>query len=153
MANRTFRTDPINALGLQAKEAESVALQISLQQPATYFRMRSQLLQQLVNQQAQDLYTMVYNVLNDGTDRNGNHLLTIPQAFRRQGAPADFEPRIPEQEINKIALSITKAFKDTIEDQLVDRILPKDLYKIAVDRTVARTANDLRSAGVGTRMA
>lgn len=155
---RTFKTDPLLELGTYATESENVLVQMSLQFPAKYYEARAKLLRSLLQDNVRSIYDTVWNALTEGKDKNGNAIIALDGPLARfqitnpnaglLGGPARFpnyQPRLPESEVNSIALSVTKAFKDVIEEQLVDRIMPKELYRAALERTAAKTASNLAS--------
>lgn len=154
MAARTFRTDVINELGLESKEAESAALQVSLALPSRYFELRQRLLRSLLNDNVQRIYDTVWQALTEGRDINGNPILPMAggglERFRQRNAAGGFinnyQPRMAESEVNAIAMAISKGFKDLIENELVERVLPMRLYTLAMDKTAAGTRDRLASA-------
>lgn len=150
---RTFQTDPLLELGTYATESENVLVQMSLQFPAKYYEARSKLLRSILHDNVRNIYNTVWNALTEGKDKDGNAIIPLDGALGRYRIPnpnggrpfPNYQPRLPESEVNDIALSVTRAFKDVIEQQLVDRIMPKELYKAALERTAARTASELAS--------
>lgn len=152
---RTFRTDPLLELGTYATESENSLVQLSMQFPAKYFECRATLLRSLLQDNVRNIYATVWNALTEGTTAAGGPIIQLDGQLARfqvrnpntGGRVPYYQPRLPESEVNSIALSITKAFKDIIEEQLVDRIMPKELYKSAMERTAAKTASKLASGG------
>jgi hypothetical protein len=151
---RTFKTDPLLELGTYATESENVLVQMSLQFPAKYYQARAKLLRSLLQDNVRRIYSTVWNALTEGQDAAGGPIIPLdgPLAQFRINNPhggkfPNYRPRLPESEVNSIALSVTKAFKDVIEQQIVDRIMPKELYKAALERTAAKTASNLASGG------
>jgi hypothetical protein len=151
---RTFKTDPLLELGTYATESENVLIQMSLQFPAKYYEARATLLRSLLQDNVRNIYKTVWNALTEGQDAAGGPIIPLDGPLARYrirnprgGVFPNYQPRLPESEVNSIALSVTKAFKDVIEEQLVDRIMPKELYKAALERTAAKTSSALASGG------
>eukprot|EP00952_Eustigmatos_sp_NYUAD-ZCMA_P014643 56837-Eustigmatos_ZCMA.PRE.1 len=111
MTNRTFKTDPIRELGLEATEAQNQALQIALAKPAQYFKLRNTLLKAVVKDHVQNIYDVVWNALTEGKDVKGKEILRLDNVelkdFMVGGSP-HFQPLFPESQVNAVALSIAK---------------------------------------------
>jgi hypothetical protein len=150
MANRTFRTDVINSLGIEHDEAQAQALNISISNPSAFYKMRSDLLRSVLNANVQNLYNTIFNALNNGTMPDGRTpILPMTSAalvpFQINGRPY-FSPKVPEQEINKIALSICASFKRLIESEIVDVVLPKSFFDLSKQKTAQSTRNNISAA-------
>eukprot|EP00952_Eustigmatos_sp_NYUAD-ZCMA_P008477 35277-Eustigmatos_ZCMA.PRE.1 len=79
---RSFRTDPVRELGLQATEAQNQALQIALAHPAEYFKLRNTLLQAVVKDHVNQIYGTVWYALTEGRKGKvdgtaGDHILPL----------------------------------------------------------------------------
>lgn len=154
---RTFKTDALRELGTYAEESQNILVQMSLQFPSKYYENRAKLMKAILQENVKNIYNTVWNALTNGTDINGTPIIRLDgQLARYQIELPDgsrmrhYQPRFAEQKVNDIAYAVTKAFKKVIEDELVDQIMPNELYKAALERTAARTASDLASGGIRT---
>jgi hypothetical protein len=152
MANRGFRRDPNRELGVEAEESKSQLLQISLALPSQYHRLRTQLLRTLLNRFLETIYTTTFDALGAGTIGNppvalvplvGNGLnnYQIPGMVNNNR----YQPRLPESECDKVAMSLAEAFKNAIEEQLVEKIMPQSLYDLAMQRVASQTTSKINS--------
>lgn len=149
MADRGYRRNPNRELGVEAEESKSQLLQISLALPSQYHRLRTQLLRTLLNVFLQDIYTTTFNALGPGTGTVGgvaNQALVplVGNGLNNYQIPGlannnRYQPRYPEAECDKIAMSLAEAFKNAIEEQLVEKIMPQSLYDLAMQRVASQT--------------
>eukprot|EP00952_Eustigmatos_sp_NYUAD-ZCMA_P014040 55137-Eustigmatos_ZCMA.PRE.1 len=146
---RKFKTNPVRELGLDASEAQNQALQIALAKPAQYFKLRNDLLKAVVKDHVQEIYNTVWNALTEGTTRNGSPILNLGTDELKDfiigsgSGAAQFQPKFPESQVNAIALSIASGYKQLMDTQLVERILPKNLHELAIQKTAAKTATKI----------
>jgi hypothetical protein len=138
---RTFRTNPIRELGISHAQAESQILQVALQAPSKYFALRTGLLRALLERQVQTMYNTVWFCLGSGTDPDGNNLIPFNDEIQEIiGDGADhYAPALPEEEINRISMSLAQGYRDLVERLMVERVLPKKLYDLATQKVAAKT--------------
>eukprot|EP00952_Eustigmatos_sp_NYUAD-ZCMA_P012571 50457-Eustigmatos_ZCMA.PRE.1 len=63
---REFKTDPLRELGIDAGESQSIATQIALAAPATYFGLRQAVLKSVVSSNVDDILYCVWQCLTEG---------------------------------------------------------------------------------------
>jgi hypothetical protein len=157
---REFKTDVIREIGFDSAKSQNIALQIALTHPSEYFAMRQTLLEGVVKDNIEMIYNTVWNALTIGTNKDNNAILPaasftnskeliIKTGTPETGTVARYMPMFPEHEVNAIAMSVARGFKDLMEQQLVNVILPQDLHQTALQKTAVRTVANLSGAGGG----
>lgn len=142
---RTFKTDPILELGMNHAEAEQQILQIALAAPAEYFRLRQDLLSILLKDQVKAMYNLIWNALTEGVVGGIPILYVKEDPAKKAGLSGKFSivPDYPEHEVNAIAMSVAQGYKDLIEKEVVDKLLPPNFGETARQKTAAVTAMNL----------
>lgn len=142
---RKFKTDVVRELGLSQEEKEAEILQIALQFPSTYHKLRAALLQNLLKTKLEEIYNMVWYALGDGTNEDKTvDLVPYDDKVQEMLDPGSksvkaYRPLRPESEINEAALAIASGFRTLVESELVEKILPKRLYELSLEKTAAKT--------------
>ena len=123
-----FRVNPRNILGLQAQKFKSKLLALALAEPATYFKLRDEVYQTIVETNVEVSYNLYWGILTKG-EVMGNQI----QIEDKEGNPFLFEPNLPESEVNTFALEVAEAVKD-IAERAVERVMPMEYKDLAVRR-------------------
>jgi len=134
--NSVFKVEPKDILGLDHQRFKSQLLALALAEPATYFRLRDMVYTTIVENAVSDAYELYWNILKDGTNKDGN-VITIPtEKYLNADGNKEFNfiPSLPESEINTFALEVAEAVKD-IADRCVDKIMPMEIKDLAVRRS------------------
>ena len=123
-----FRVAPRNILGLQAQKFKSKLLALALAEPATYFKLRDQVYQSIVETNVEVSYNLYWDILTKG-EVNGTQI-TVED---KEGNEFAFTPSLPESEVNTFALEVAEAVKD-IAERAVERVMPMEYKDLAVRR-------------------
>ena len=124
-----FRVAPRNILGLQAQKFKSKLLALALAEPATYFQLRDNVYQSIVETNVEMSYNLYWDILTIG-QVNGTQI-TVED---KEGNEFNFTPNLPESEVNTFALEVAEAVKD-IAERAVDRVMPMEYKDLAVRRS------------------
>jgi hypothetical protein len=145
--NRTYKTDIENYLGLDNEDFKSRMMQISVSKPSAYFALQSTFLKAILNKHVKDIYHTVYYALTAGKKvaANGRDLEDIIDPAEIRGADADtqalmmpFAPSLSEAEVDHIAKEIAKVIEKAFRDNVVERVLPKNIYNEAIGRSARK---------------
>ena len=123
-----FRVAPRNILGLQAQKFKSKLLALALAEPATYFKLRDQVYQSIVETNVEVSYNLYWDILTKGMV--GDTQISVED---KDGSEFNFEPNLPESEVNTFALEVAEAVKD-IAERAVERVMPMEYKDLAVRR-------------------
>jgi hypothetical protein len=123
-----FRVAPRNILGLQAQKFKSKLLALALAEPATYFKLRDQVYQSIVETNVEVSYNLYWDILTKG-EVNGDQI----SVEDKDGNEFAFTPNLPESEVNTFALEVAEAVKD-IAERAVERVMPMEYKDLAVRR-------------------
>ena len=101
---------------------------MALAEPATYFKLRDQVYQSIVETNVEVSYNLYWDILTKG-QVNGTQISVL----NKDGEEFDFEPNLPESEVNTFALEVAEAVKD-IAERAVERVMPMEYKDLAVRR-------------------
>jgi len=119
-----FKVKPKNILGLDARKTRSKLLALALSKPEDYYKLREDVIEKMSEKSVDDIYNTFWNALTDGII-DGNHI-KIP------GGGGDFQPNLPESDVNKFALKCANAIYE-ITQEAVDTILPEKFKSLAIE--------------------
>ncbi len=122
-----FRVNPRNMLGLQAQNFKS-KLALALAEPATYFQLRDNVYQSIVETNVEMSYNLYWDILTKGEVNETQ--ITVED---KEGNEFNFTPNLPELEVNTFALQVVEAVKD-IAERAVERVMPMEYKDLAVRR-------------------
>ena len=126
MADR-FQFEPDDYLGLKYEEYKNDMYALAISFPREYFKLRKNVLKSVKTQAIGDIYTTFYNVLSQGTDKEGVNIIN-PRG------ETDLSPGYPKQEVSKIALKAARTL-DSILDEVIGIILPLNYKHLATIRS------------------
>ena len=129
MTDSVFRVKPKNQLGLGFQKTRAKLLSLALSKPEHYFELREQVIEAITEKSVEEAYDAYWELLTDG--KFGNDQLKWPDADDFQ---PEFQPKLPESEVNRFALKVANAIKE-IAEEAVDEILPMDIDKLAKKRS------------------
>ena len=124
-----FRVTPRNILGLEAQKLKSQLLALALSEPATYFTLRDEVYQKIVELNVEMSYNLYWEILTVGTV--GDEQIRVQ---KRDNSWFNFIPNLPESEVNTFALEVAEAVKD-IAERAVERVMPMEYKDLAVRRS------------------
>ena len=124
-----FKVTPKNILGLEAQKFKSKLLALALSEPSTYFELRDEVYQKIVETNVQQAYNLSWSILTDGVVGG-----TQIKVRNKAGADFNFTPKLPESEVNTFALEVAEAVKD-IAERAVERVMPLEYKDLAVRRS------------------
>ena len=125
-----FKVAPKNILGLEAQNFKSKLLGLALAEPATYFNLRDEVYQKIVETNVAQAYDLYWSILTEG-NIGGNQIFVL----KKDGATRfNFVPKLPESEVNTFALEVAEAVKD-IAERAVERVMPMEYKDLAVRRS------------------
>ena len=120
-----FKVAPKNILGLEAQKFKSKLLALALAEPATYFELRDQVYQSIVETNVEQAYNTYWSILTEG--KIG---ATQIKVRNKAGNDFNFTPNLPESEVNTFALEVAEAVKD-----ITERAVPMEYKDLAVRRS------------------
>lgn len=139
---RDFESDPLNYTGYENKKYKTTLLQLAFRQPEEYFKLQSEVLAGLLENNIKNIYKTVFNALKDGKAADGTTALvaTDATAFPTYnsivGVNDGWQPKIPEEDCDAIAKDITKKLAELLEEKVVHLVLPPNIF----DETLQRAA-------------
>lgn len=145
---RTFRSNPLERLGIQNEDFKETLNQIAFTSPANYFKIRSVYSNYLLKNVVKLLHSTVYFALTSGITVNEkaepNRNILIVQAAAEATTPeaiggipiSKIRPSIPSETADKIAMDIVLTLKDSIQEDIIDRIFSTE----QIDRAFATQA-------------
>ena len=118
-----FFLDTSNYLSYDYESYRNSMYALSLSQPSRYFEIRKQVLEQVRNDYIKNIYTVFYNLLALGKDKDGNDLpgLTDPR------------PGYPKQLVSQYSLKCARTVEQMLAGAL-EIILPVDFKDLATKR-------------------
>jgi hypothetical protein len=129
MANRSvFKVNAKNQLGIEFQKTRARLMELAYTSPASYYRLRKDVVEAITETAVEKAYESYWNLLTSGsfTDATGN-----PARLQWTDATGgDFQPNLPESEVNKFALRVASAIQE-ISEEAVETILPMDYDEIA----------------------
>lgn len=133
--NRVFYSDIIRESSLLRNETKSLMYSLSIAKPAEYNQYRIQLVRAVTWKLVKEMYDTIYAALDTGKDLAGKSLLKITgKAAEALGKPEtgfEYQPLLPEAEINRIAYESASALIRIMEDKVVDEMMPSNFTKLA----------------------
>jgi hypothetical protein len=124
-----FKVTPKNILGLEAQKFKSKLLALALSEPSTYFELRDEVYQKIVETNVEQAYNLYWSILTDGVVGG-----TQIKVSKKTGGDFNFTPKLPESEVNTFALEVAEAVKD-IAERAVERVMPLEYKDLAVRRS------------------
>ena len=124
-----FRVAPENILGLGAQKFKSKLLALALSEPSTYFELRDEVYQKIVETNVELSYNLYWDILTKGMV--GEDQIRVQ---KRNGDNFNFTPNLPESEVNTFALEVAEAVKD-IAERAVETVMPMEYKDLAVRRS------------------
>ncbi len=113
-------------LGLEYSKWRNVVTALALQNPTEYFKQKNILEQKLKKALITQMYTTIYNALNDGHDTTNTAIFTNAELTA-------LTPKYPIQKINEIALDGAKAIEDMMKE-IVDILMPDEINKLMAEK-------------------
>ena len=126
----TFEIDPADYLAIDYNAFRDDMIELVLSNPSKYFQLRGEVLKKVKRDACIKQYQVYYNLLTEAKDFNGNKILAAVSA----DVQAKFNPHYPKQLVSQFALGASKTI-DKIAEDAIELILPRDLEKIAKQRT------------------
>ena len=118
-----FKVSAKNQLGLDFQKTRAKLISMALSKPENYFDLRERVITAITESSVGTAYDNYWNLLTDGKyGVNAGSQLT----WLAGGGGGDFEPKLPESEVNRFALKVANAIKE-IAEEAVDEILPMDI--------------------------
>ena len=155
MANRAnFRINPANALGIEADQTRSKLIALALSKPENYYKLRDTAINSITKELAIKIYDMYWDILTEGVippiegeaavpaygadnqqRRDGKWQLVFPDVNGSPYAGEDFEPKIPEKEVNIICSKISDQIRQ-IAKNIIEEIMPMNHLEMAQKKQV-----------------
>ena len=120
-----FKVSAKNQLGLEFQKTRAKLLSLALSTPDKYFELREQVITAITENSVEGAYNAYWDLLTEGKFAEGQ--LKWPNG-------GDFQPNLPESEVNRFALKVANAIKE-IAEEAVDEILPMDVDELAKKRS------------------
>ena len=124
-----FKVSAKNQLGLDFQKTRAKLLSLALSKPEHYFDLRERVITAITENSVEAAYNSYWDLLTDGKFGNGGQLTWLAG---NQGG--EFQPKLPESEVNRFALKVANAIKE-IAEEAVDEILPMDIDELAKKRS------------------
>jgi hypothetical protein len=134
-----FKVDSNDYLGTNHELFKNDMMEIALTKPSEYFELRKKVLLAVKKDAVSNAYEIYYNLLTEGKDLRGAPIAPTGGGKSYSGL---FTPCISKQIVNQFSLKVAKTV-DSIAEEAIEMILPKDYRKIAESRTSQKTAGDL----------
>jgi hypothetical protein len=115
-----FAVLPANYLGHEYASFKNALYKLALTEPAKYFTLREQVLQSVQKDAINQIYTTIFNLLNDGKDGKGVPLFNVLSQQR---------VAYPQQKINEISLGFSATLDEMVQE-VVELLMPIDFQTI-----------------------
>jgi len=119
-----FKVNPKNILGLDARKTKSKLLALALSKPEKYYELREEVIEKLTSEAVDEIYNVYWSILTKGVVKGVQ--IKIPDG-------GDFQPNLPESEVNKFALQVAEAIYE-ISSKAVEEILPIKFRQLAIEQ-------------------
>ncbi len=130
-----FKVNAKNQLGLDFQKTRAKLLSLALSKPEHYFDLRERVITAITESSVEGAYNAYWDLLTEGkhgpVGMGGNRERIT---WLANGAGGNFEPHLPESEVNRFALKVANAIKE-IAEEAVDEILPMDIDELAKKRS------------------
>ena len=124
-----FKVNAKNQLGLDFQKTRSRLLSLALSKPEDYFNLRERVITAITESSVESAYNAYWDLLTEGKHGTGQRI-----TWGAGGGGGNFEPHLPESEVNRFALKVANAIKEIAEEAL-DEILPMDVDDLAKIRS------------------
>ena len=126
-----FKVNAKNQLGLDFQKTRAKLLSLALSKPEHYFDLRERVITAITESSVESAYNAYWDLLTQGKHGvGGGQRIT----WGAGGRGDNFEPHLPESEVNRFALKVANAIKE-IAEEAVDEILPMDIDELAKKRS------------------
>ena len=123
-----FKVNAKNQLGLDFQKTRAKLLSLALSKPEHYFDLRERVITAITESSVEGAYNAYWDLLTEGKHGNNQRITWLA------GGGGNFEPHLPESEVNRFALKVANAIKE-IAEEAVDEILPMDIDELAKKRS------------------
>src|SRR6476619_4772751 len=132
-------TDVLDKLDLKHAEFKRTLTTIAYKNPTAFFEARNRFVKALVEKQVKDMYTLFYQALTSGKI-DGTQMYIHPGS---QTTPHDapFRPNMSRDKANKVALDFVATIHEAMEQYVIDKLFPDDLYSGSLNRASRKPDN------------
>jgi len=145
------KTDILNTLGIDFENYRSKMLEVAFRSSSEYFKLRSACRKKMLESIMLMIYELVFNSLTKGkiNGQAGNantwifHLTgDTPTALGIFGED-HIVPNFSAEEANKLAVSVAQGFKSILEKDIIDVLMPQNVFDNALGRAKKVSENQL----------
>jgi hypothetical protein len=148
------RTDILNTLGIDFENYRSKMLEVAFRSSSEYFKLRSACRKKMLESIMLMIYELVFNSLTRGIINGGvanNEATQIfhltaqdtPTARGIFGGGDHINPQFSAEEANKLAVSVAQGFKSILEKDIIDVLMPQNVFDNALGRAKKVSENQL----------
>jgi hypothetical protein len=138
---KTFKSDPLNFSGYENQRYRNGLLQLAFTKPSEYYKLQDEVLAKLLEDNIKSMYNTVYNVLRSGKNKDKGVVVDITgYDTYAKISPGGWDPKIPDQECDSIAKSIIQDFQKSLENKVIDLVLPPNIFDQALNRSAKKAA-------------
>lgn len=143
---RDYESDPLNYSGFENRQYKSGLLQLAFTKPSEYYKLQETVLNKILADHIKDIYKTVYNALRRGQTKSGQPIVNVAADFATYSTiTTDWNPKLPDEDCDKIAKQVTKDLEAALEKHIIDRVLPPNIFNDALKRSATKAA-----AGIDT---
>lgn len=143
---RDYESEPLNYSGFENRKYKSGLLQLAFTKPSEYYQLQENVLEKVLAAHMTGIYKTVYNALRNGMDKDGNQIVDVLNyPTYNTISPGGWNPRLPDEDCDKIAKLVTKDIEAALEKHIIDRVLPPNIFNDALKRSATKAA-----AGIDT---
>lgn len=149
---RQFRSQPLNRLSIENRAFQDAMLQLSYTSPEAFFAMRRTALRSLLDTEVTRIHALIFNFLTEGRGTNGDgtssgriidndnqdHMGQSEKARDILGSIGGFIPRVSDEEADKLSMDVCAGFASLLEDKVLNRVLPKDIFSSTLNRAAKK---------------
>lgn len=141
---RSFESNPLNRLDIQHEAFDNQLRELAFTAPSEYFNLRRQILTNMLEKNIKGMYKQVFEALKDGTGLVDLASLPKSQAiFKDKNGGDGFDPAFNEQKCDEIAMNLCAGLKDLMRKEVVDKILPPNIFDQSITRAGKMSAIQL----------
>lgn len=146
---RSYKTNVKNYTGYEHEKYKTQLLQVAFTKPSDYYKLQTEVLSNLLETSIDAIYNSVYWALKSGKEPRadgtaGDRIIKrADYADTLNAMSIDWDPRMPDQECDRIAKEIVDGYREDIQKLVVDVILPANVFDKALQKSVKKATADL----------
>lgn len=145
---RNYRSDALERLYVKNDNFKENLNIIAFTKPSVYFNIKKRYMEYILQDIIKKLHDTVYFALTTGKKEDGTYIIDIGSFGGIDGvAGSQFEPNIPAERADQIAMNICLTLKDAIQDDVIDAVFTSPQIERAFNTVARRAENEIVAEG------